>query len=107
MDVLRNNHRQMEKEHGAAMCKKELCIDVRENIAMVKKYLQDKLGRTCAECRRAGTYSHMTDTDLNADEVGWAVMLSKEQDLRDWVESKSGLMDLGLMGLCPLTLLRS
>ena len=52
---------------------------------MVKKYLQDKLGKTYAECRRAGTYIRMTETDLNADEVGWAVMLSKEQDLRDWV----------------------
>ena len=27
----------------------------------------------------------MTETDRNADEVGWTVMLSKEQDLRDWV----------------------
>ena len=49
---------------------------------MVKTYLQEKLGRTYAECRRAGTYSRMTETDLNADEVGWAGMLSKEQDLR-------------------------
>ena len=83
MDVLRHNHRQMEKQHGVAMYKKESCIDVREDIAMVKKYLLDKLGKTYAECRRAGTYSRMTETDLNADEVGWAVMLSKEQDLRD------------------------
>ena len=30
----------------------------------------------------------MTETDLNADEVGWAVMLSKEQDLRDWVDKQ-------------------
>ena len=27
----------------------------------------------------------MTETDLNADEVGCAVILGKEQDLRDWV----------------------
>ena len=88
MDVLRHNHRQMEKQHGVAMYKKESCIDVREDIAMVKKYLLDKLGKTYAECRRAGTYSRMTETDLNADEVGWAVMLSKEQDLRDWVDKQ-------------------
>ena len=30
----------------------------------------------------------MTKTDLNAAEVGWAVMLSKEQDLRDWVDKQ-------------------
>ena len=36
MDVLRHNHRQMEKQHGVAMYKKESCIDVREDIAMVK-----------------------------------------------------------------------
>ena len=43
MDVLRHNHRQMEKQHGVAMTlyKKESCIDVREDIAMVKKHLQD------------------------------------------------------------------
>ena len=29
-----------------------------------------------------------TETDLNADEVGWAVMLSKEQDLRGWVDKQ-------------------
>ena len=46
MDVLRHNHMQMEKQHGVAMYKKESCIDVREDIAMVKKYLQEKLGRT-------------------------------------------------------------
>ena len=90
MDVLRHNHRQMEKQHGVDMTlyKKESCMDVREDIAMVKKYLLDKLGKTYAECRRAGTYSRMTETDLNADEVGWAVMLSKEQDLRDWVDKQ-------------------
>ena len=36
MDVLRHNHRQMEKQHGVAMYKKESCIDVRDDIAMVK-----------------------------------------------------------------------
>ena len=36
MDVLRHNHRQMEKQHGVAMYKKESCIDLREDIAMVK-----------------------------------------------------------------------
>ena len=30
----------------------------------------------------------MTETDLTADEVGWAVMRSKEQDLRDWVATQ-------------------
>ena len=39
MDVLRHNHRQMEKQRGVAMYKKESCIDVREDIAMVKKVL--------------------------------------------------------------------
>ena len=84
MDVLRHDHRQMEKQHGVAMCKKESCTDVREDTAMVKTYLQYMyytLGKPYAECRRAGTYSCMTKTDLNVDEVGWAVMLSKEQDL--------------------------
>ena len=67
LDVLRHNHRQMEKQHGVAMtlCKKESCINVREDIAMVKKYLQDKLGKTYAECRRARTYS-----DRNRPECG-------------------------------------
>ena len=55
---------------------------------MVKKYLQDKLGKTYAECRRAGTYNCMIETDLNADEVGWAVMLSKKRDLRDWEDKQ-------------------
>jgi hypothetical protein len=39
MDVLRHNHRQMEKQHGVAMYKKESCIDVREDISMLKKAL--------------------------------------------------------------------
>ena len=48
MDVLRHNHRHMEKQHSVAMTlyKKEFesCIDVREDIAMVKRCLQEKLG---------------------------------------------------------------
>ena len=61
VDVLRHKHRQIEKQYGVAVYKKESCINVREDTAMVKKYLQEKLGRTYAECRRAGTHSRMTE----------------------------------------------
>ena len=84
-----------------AMFTKESCIDTREDIAMVKKYLNDKLGEHRYECTRHQKYSNMTETDLDPEKVGWSVMLQKEQQLRDWLAKiiKSG--ELGAVGEAP------
>lgn len=101
LDVLRHNHRQVEEEHGVDRYRKESCTDLREDIAMLKLYLDEKLGSSRAECRRATTYSKMTETDLNPLKVGWAVMVTKEQELRDWLQNMIDKGEFGAVGDAP------
>ena len=84
-----------------AMFKKESCIDTREDIAMIKIYLDEKLGCNQAECRRHTKYSKMTETELDPAQVGWSVMLQKEQKLRDWLANIIDKGELGAVGEVP------
>ena len=98
LNVLRHNHRQKEEQHGVALYRKESVIDMREDIAMMVKHLNEKLGATRGECRRATTYSKMTETELRPNKVGWNVMLSKEEELRAWVKKVVDSGELGAVG---------
>ena len=99
--MLRHNHRQLEEQHGVAMYRKETFIDTSEDIAMVKKYLDEKLGGNRAECLRHTKVSHMTETELDSTQVGWWVMLQKEQKLRDWLAGVIDRGELGAVGEAP------
>lgn len=101
LDVLRHNHRQVEEEHGVERYRKESCTDLREDIAMMKLYFDEKLGDSQASCRRRTTYSKMTETDLDPSKVGWSLMVTKEQELRDWMQKMIDKGEFGAVGEAP------
>lgn len=105
LNVLRQNHRQVQHEFGVDGYKKESVIDLREDIQMIAKYLTDKLGGTIAACRRESSYSKMTETNIVADKVGWRLMLSKEDVLREWLNGVIERGELGAVGDAPPDLL--
>ena len=91
----------MEAQHGVAAYRKETFVDLREDIAMLKLYLNNKLGSTTGQLRARVVFSKMTETTIRPDEVGWSVMVSKEAELRAWLQGVIERDELGALGDDP------
>lgn len=73
---------------------------------MVASYLCKKLGDSEAQCRRHTTYSKMSETEIIPADVGWNRMMSKEEELREWVDKIVKKGELGAVGDAPPDLLQ-
>ena len=68
---------------------------------MMVSCFSEKLGNSVAECKRVTKYSRMTETDLDPKQVGWWVMVSKEDTLRAWLQKMIDTNELGAVGEAP------
>ena len=89
-----------------ARFRKESVINMSEDIAMVASYLCKKLGDSEAQCLRHTTYSKMSETEIIPADVGWNRMMSKEEELREWVDKIVKKGELGAVGDAPPDLLQ-